>query len=146
MVNKAYSVLVNAVVMREGKILLIQRSDKEKHQAGKWCVPGGKLEFQEITHKALEKTAIKEVFEETGVLIGDKLTLIDNNTFKHLEDGLPVIAIVFFCRYRSGTARPLEDTQALKWVSEQEIDKFEFPPNVKSYIKKGFEYEKQRAS
>ena len=41
--NKIYSVLVNAVIEKDGKILLSQRSLEEAHEPGKWTIPGGKV-------------------------------------------------------------------------------------------------------
>jgi ADP-ribose pyrophosphatase YjhB (NUDIX family) len=53
--------VISALVVRDGKILLI----KENHypDAGKWNIPGGKLNFGESTLD----TAKREVFEESGV-------------------------------------------------------------------------------
>jgi 8-oxo-dGTP diphosphatase len=135
-----YSVVVNALVSNEkNEILVIQRSFKEEHGPGTWSVPGGKLEFTGIVHNALQKTAIKEALEETGVEIEEKMELIANNTFQHDEDGLLVIAIVFFCRYKSGNAKPSEEASDVKWIKEEEIDNFNFHNiNVKEYIIKGF--------
>lgn len=139
--EKKYSVIVNGVVVKDGKILIAQRSDEEKHVPGRWSPPGGKLDETSIVWHALEKTVKKEVFEETGIEVEDEMQLLINNTFKHEEDNLLVISIVFLCKYKGGEARPLEDTMAVKWINENEIDNFEFPhTNVKNYIVKAFEY------
>ena len=145
--SKKYSVVVNALVSnKEGEILIIQRSSKEEHGPGTWSVPGGKLEFTGIVHDALQKTAMKEVLEETGVEIEEKMELITNNTFEHDEDNLLVISTVFFCYYKSGNAKPSEETDDVKWIKEEEINDFNFHNiNVKEYIKKGFCFIKERA-
>ncbi len=138
--SKKYSVVVNALVSnKKGEILIIQRSSNEEHGSGTWSVPGGKLEFTGIVHNALQETALKEVLEETGVEIEEKMELIANNTFEHDEDNLLVIAIVFFCHYKSGTAKKSEEADDVRWIKEEEIDNFNFHSiNVKEYIKKGF--------
>ena len=52
-----------------------------------------------------------------------------------------VISNVFLCQYKSGEPKPLEDTTAVAWISENEIDDYEFThQNVKNYIIKAFEY------
>ena len=136
-----YSVIVNGVVVKDGKILLEQRSIKEKHVPGRWSPPGGKLEETGTVWHALEKTVKREVLEETGVEIEDEMHLLINNTFSHEEDDLLVIANVFLCQYKSGEPRPLEDTMAVAWVGEEEIDNYEFThQNVKNYIIKAFEF------
>jgi len=139
--KKKYSVIVNGVVVKKGKILLAQRSDKERHVPGRWSPPGGKLEETGTVWHALEKTIKKEVFEETGIEIEDEMHLLINNTFNHEEDNLLVISNVFLCKYKDGKARPLEDTVAVKWISENEIHNYEFThANVKNYIVKAFEF------
>jgi len=136
-----YCVIVNGVVVKDGKILLAQRSLEEKHVPGCWSPPGGKLEETGTVWHALEKTVKKEILEEVGVEVEDKMHLLVNNTFEHKEDDLLVLANVFLCKYKSGEPKPLEDTIAVKWVGEDEIDNYEFThDNVKNYIVKAFEF------
>ena len=130
--NKLYSVLVNAVVEKDGKILISQRGLDEDHEPGKWTVPGGTLEQTERSFNVLE---------ETGIEVEDEMHLLINNTFKHDKDCLLVVAIIFLCRYKSGEATPLEDTINVRWITKEEIDNYEFPhPNVRSYVVKGFKF------
>ncbi len=139
--EKKYSVIVNGIVVKDNKILLAQRSNKEKHVPGRWSPPGGKLEETSTTWNALEKTVKKEVLEETGVQIEDKMSLLINNTFNHEEDNLLVISNVFLCKYKSGEAQPLEDTIAVRWINENEINDYEFThDNVKNYVVKAFDF------
>jgi len=138
-VSKLHSVIVNAVVEKDGKILVSQRSFEEAHEPGKWTIPGGKIEKTEgDVFNIVEKTCAREVEEETGVTIKDDVHLLTNNTFIR-SNGQHVIALICLCHWESGEARALEDTIDIKWISKSEIDSFEFAPNVKGYIQKGFE-------
>ncbi len=138
---RKYFVLINAVVEKDGQILISQRSLTEKHGPGKWCIPGGKLEYSGVVYEALQKTAQREVLEETGVAVEEEMQLIANNTFQHDEDMVQVIAIVFLCHYKSGEAKPMEDTMAVRWIKRDEVDNFEFHNiNVKDYVLKGFAF------
>jgi ADP-ribose pyrophosphatase YjhB (NUDIX family) len=56
-----YSVGVGALVMREGKLLLVRRA--QEPGKGKWTNPGGYIEQHELIHH----TIAREVREETGV-------------------------------------------------------------------------------
>ena len=140
---KQYSVIVNGVVVKDGKILLAQRSIEEKHVPGLWSPPGGKLEEDTRVWHALEKATKREILEETGIEVEDKMHFLVDNTFCH-EDGLLVIANVFLCKWKSGEPKPLEDTIAVKWITEEEVDDIEFThSNVKDYIVKAFQYLKK---
>lgn len=138
MLNNIYSILVNGVVFKEDKVLVSQRSFEEGHEGGKWTIPGGKAESEvDEEFDLLEKNLQKEIREETGVEIEDKVELLCNNTFLR-SNGQPVLALVFKCIYKSGEPQALEDTIDCKWATEEEIEKMEFPPNVKDYILKAF--------
>ena len=136
--SKLHSVIVNAVVEKEGKILISQRSLEEAHEPGKWTVPGGKIDLTKGNiWNIVEKTCAREVEEETGIDIKDKVQLITNNTFIR-STGQHVIALIFLCHWQSGEAKLLEDTIGTEWITETELGNYEFAPNVKTYIQKGF--------
>lgn len=137
--DKTHLVLVNAVVERDGKILISQRSLEETHDPGKWTIPGGKVEKTEgNVWSIIEKTLSDEVREETGIEIEDDVRLIANNTFIR-STGQHVIALMFLCHWKSGKAQPLEDTSDVRWILKSEIGQFDFSTNVDKYILKGFE-------
>ena len=67
---------VGVIILKDGKVLLGQR--KNAHGAGNWAFPGGHLEFGE----SLEACAIREVLEETGlVLSGLRKYYFSNDIF-----------------------------------------------------------------
>lgn len=135
-----YSVLVNAVIIKDGQILISQRSMQEKHQPGAWTIPGGKIENyddKEEIFGIVEKTLEKEVREEVGIEISKNVHLIMNNTFRHSK-GHMVLALIFMCEYLGGKAAPLEDTSNVAWINSTQINDYQFAPNVKEYLAKGF--------
>lgn len=136
--DKTHLVLVNAVVEKDGKILVTQRSVEETHDPGKWTIPGGKVERTEgNVWNVIEKTLRDEVMEETGIEIEENVQLIANNTFIR-STGQHVIALMFLCHWKSGEAKPLDDTSNVKWITKEEIGEFDFSPNVDKYILQGF--------
>jgi len=136
--NQTHLVLVNAIVEKDGKVLISQRSYGESHEPGKWTVPGGKVDHTEGNiWNIIEKTLAKEVLEETGVVIKEEVRLIANNTFIR-STGHHVIALIFHCHWKSGQAKALEDTINVKWITKDQIDDLEYPPNVREYLKLGF--------
>jgi 8-oxo-dGTP diphosphatase len=142
-VDKTHLILVNAVVKKGNKILVSQRSLEETHEPGKWTIPGGKVErTTEETWNVIEKTLAAEVMEETGVKIKEEAFLLLNNTFIR-STGQHVVALIFLCYWDSGEAKPLDDTIDVRWIEKEEIDNFEFAPNVKKYIKAGFDFKEK---
>ena len=138
--DKTHLILVNAVVKKSNKILISQRSWEETHEPGKWTIPGGKVErTTKETWGVIEKTLASEVLEETGVKIKKDAVLLLNNTFVR-STGQHVVALIFLCCWASGKAKPLDDTIDVRWIGKEEINKFKFAPNVKKYIKAGFDY------
>ncbi len=136
--DKTHLILVNALVEKDGKILISQRSMEETHEPGKWTIPGGKVERTSgDVWNIIEETLAKEVKEETGVDIKEDVQLLTNNTFIR-STGQHVVALTFICQYKAGEAQPLEDTIDVKWITRNELHKFEFAPNVKTYIENGF--------
>src|SRR3989338_3214096 len=93
--NKLFYFVANVVVYRDvdKKCLLLKRSENEKVHPGKYCVPGGKLEWNELL--------LREVKEETGLLIHNKLCYINSVGFIR-PDGIPVVLTKFAARYKAG--------------------------------------------
>jgi len=56
-----YSVGVGALIMKDGKILLVRRA--QEPGKGNWTNPGGYIEQHELIHETIRR----EVLEETGV-------------------------------------------------------------------------------
>ena len=128
-----HSILTNGVVFKGDKVLVSRRSFQEQHMPGRWTIPGGKVDHPKgDAFHILEKTVTREILEETGGEIEDEVQMVTNNAYT-LHDR-HVVAIVFKCQYKSGTAKPLEDTIDCKWVTIDEVKKMDFPPNVKEYI------------
>lgn len=134
-------IFIGAFVIKDKKILLGKRSKNEGHLPGYWAVPGGKVEHSENELDILQKTATQEVLEETGVAIEPEMFLLCNNSFIR-TDGKHVVGINFLCSYKSGAAKPLEDTEEVAWVSKDELDDYLIEPNSKRHILMAFEKER----
>jgi 8-oxo-dGTP diphosphatase len=56
---------VGAVIYRDGKVLMLLRSDRCRNNRGMWTIPGGQVELME----RLEDAVKREVKEETGMIV-----------------------------------------------------------------------------
>lgn len=111
---------VKAWVMKGDKYLLARRGMEEVHMPGVWSIPGGKVDDDGETVNILQETLKREVLEEVGVEITDDIRLVYNNTFKR-SDGASVVGLTFLCHWKSGEAKPLEDTSEVKWFTLDEL-------------------------
>ena len=115
------------------KILLV------KHKKyNKWVQPGGHIEFDELP----EETAIREVYEETGVkvkLVGERFPREDDfikplgiqrNSNKMGDLHIDII-------YYGVPVNKIEthvlntENKAVKWFSREELDKIDVFPDIK---------------
>ena len=115
--DKLFYFVANVVVYREsdGKCLILKRDPREKAHPGKYAVPGGKLEWQNLDmanptrmngeifdfQDAVEDLLKREVFEEAGIEIHDDLTYINSVAFIR-PDETPVVLVKFCAKYKSG--------------------------------------------
>ncbi|MBI3120210.1 MAG: NUDIX domain-containing protein [Candidatus Kerfeldbacteria bacterium] len=119
--NKLFYVVAMVVPYRksDGRCLLLKRSGKAAVHPGLFCVPGGKLEWQDLdlTHpttikgdvlnfdQILETLARRETKEEANIELQDTFYCIDNGAFVR-PDGIPVVLIVFAGIYLRGEVKP----------------------------------------
>lgn len=115
--DKLFYFVANVVVYREsdGRCLILKRHNREKVHAGKYCVPGGKLEWKDMDlnnptringnvldyEDAIEDLLAREAFEEAGVRIGKELVYINSVSFVR-PDETPVVLVKFAAKYESG--------------------------------------------
>lgn len=60
-----FSLTTNLLVVQDGKVLLVKRSDDLPDFPGWYILPGGKQE----KHEMPPETAVRETFEETGITV-----------------------------------------------------------------------------
>lgn len=100
---------VSCIIIK-GKDVLIGRR-KGAHGAGTWAFPGGHLEMYETP----EETAIREVLEETGLIVRDpKFGALTNDIFR--DDKRHYITLHYVCRYASGDPKTMEPDKCSGWV------------------------------
>ncbi|MBX4187701.1 MAG: NUDIX domain-containing protein [Candidatus Doudnabacteria bacterium] len=124
-----FEVVITAIIIRDGKFLISQRSMSKKRFPGMWTVPGGHLETKDYLdlpkdtehywYNVLEKTLKREVMEETGLEITN-VEYVTSLASVH-NDGNPSIVISCMADYVSGEFALQEDeTDQVKWVTLEE--------------------------
>ena len=150
--NKLFYFVANVVVYRErdGKCLILKRDEREKVHPGKYAVPGGKLEWDDLDldsptrmngdvidfEDAIEDLLVRETREEAGIEIETDLKYINNVAFVR-PDGIPVILVKFAAKYKSGDVVLEEGAFTdYAWVDEHEVDAYRCIQGVPEEVKK----------
>lgn len=83
---------------------------------------GGKVESDGQSADILERTIKREILEEIGVKIKDRLHYVHSSIFVS-DVGDSVLNIVFLCEYHSGSASPLsqDEVEEVFWLTTAEI-------------------------
>lgn len=102
----------------KGEILVSQRA-QDKHLAGLWEFPGGKVEESETLIQALER----EIREELGYQIQQVKPLI---SLQHSYPEKTVHLNVYYGKDQNPSVFPNEN-QPLKWVTQRELSELDMP-------------------
>jgi 8-oxo-dGTP diphosphatase len=101
------------------RILLVRRANTE-YALGRWCLPGGKLDYGDAPERAVEK----ELVEETDLVADDIEFLFYQNSPPLAPGGMHCINLYFRCIAR-GTVRLNEESSESTWSSLQEALAYE---------------------
>jgi mutator protein MutT len=133
---------LGVILIKDGKILLGKRhSDPDKadsafRSAGEWCLPGGKLDWGET----FEEGAIREVEEETGIIIKNP-TVISVHNFKNQYAHFMTVGLI--AKEWKGQACVMEPDEITKWqwFNLKNLPYPRYFPSfgvIKNYLKKEF--------
>ena len=110
---------VGAVIVREGRVLLIRRA--QAPLKGEWSLPGGAVELGET----LEDAICREVLEETGLVVEtvevvkafDRISRDDQGRVRY-----HYVLVDFLCRVVGGSLECATDALEGRWATAEELD------------------------
>ncbi|MEV8479095.1 (deoxy)nucleoside triphosphate pyrophosphohydrolase [Streptomyces sp. NPDC051173] len=109
-------VVVGGAVFDRGRLLAARRSAPPE-LAGRWELPGGKLEPGETAEQAL----VRELREELGVEVEPLERVAGEWPLRP-----PFVLQVWTAKLVAGTARPLQDHDELRWLSPDRADEVDW--------------------
>ena len=110
---------VGAVVIRDGKVLLIRRGVAPGR--GLWAVPGGSLELGET----LQQGAEREILEETGITIRAREPIYAFDFFERDPDGrirFHFVIVDLAADYIRGDVKGADDALEARWLAPGDLD------------------------
>lgn len=131
-----FAVNVEGAIHRDGKWLLIKRSEKEEHAGGTLSLVGGQCEIEGPSSDILERTLKREIFEEVGCEVSH-LKYVNSSSFT-TDSGIHVVDIVFLCHHQSVEPYPksTDEVDEVLWMTTQEmLAHAELPIYLKTNIK-----------
>jgi ADP-ribose pyrophosphatase YjhB (NUDIX family) len=113
---KAPLVGVGAVVVDEGRVLLVRRGTEPLR--GQWSLPGGLLELGE----SLTNGVVREVREETGLIVEpvELIELLDRIYREGERVRYHYVIADYLCRVAGGVLKAASDADAARWVERAE--------------------------
>lgn len=119
---KSPKLTVDGLILKDKKVLLIKR--KNYPFKGKWALPGGFVEYKEKT----EDTAIREVFEETGLK-----TKINNLVGVYSDPNRDprghTVSVIYLLEICGGKLKSSDDTSDAKFFDLNQLPKLAFDHN-----------------
>jgi 8-oxo-dGTP diphosphatase len=132
MPSDPFVVNVEGAVFKDDRWLMIQRSDKEAHAAGRLSMVGGTVDYADSQQNVLESGLLRELDEEVGVVAGTPMTYLESKSF--LSDANKwVIDIVFMAPYASGEPAAI-DADEVAWVGWLTLAEIEQHPATPPWI------------
>lgn len=108
-------VAVKAVILNNGRLLIIKRAQSAKVGGGTWEPVGGKLEFGEDIESALKR----EIKEEVGLTITiDKILYA--STFK-TDHSRQVVILTYLCESENINVLLSDEHEDFLWSSKEEF-------------------------
>lgn len=126
-------VAVGAVIVKDGKILLVKR--KHNPQKNRWAIPGGRVKLGETLQQAAER----EIKEETGLVVRANDPVYVFDFIEHNKDNsvhVHYVIIDLQADYIAGEAIAGDDALEVCWASKQELEALSLSMTTRKFLQK----------
>ncbi len=120
--HKNIKIVVSLALINDADEILLTKRPKNKHLAGFWEFPGGKVETGEVPEIAL----IREIKEELDININNKcIAPLSFSEFDYKE--FQLLLLLYVCRKWEGEPKSMESNEIM-WVKPNMLRKYKMPP------------------
>jgi len=125
---KFYLATKGIIRRKDGKILVVKRSENDDHGPGIWETVGGGVDEQISPQKALEK----EVWEEVNlkIKVGEPFHIFNFTK----ATGEYKVGITFICDYVSGKVKLSDEHSEYRWIKPGDFKKINSMPELHKEI------------
>ena len=123
---------VGAVVIKDGKVLLVKRGIPPNK--GLWAIPGGSLKLGET----LQMGAEREILEETGITIRTGAPFYSFDFIQRDGSGrvhFHYVIVDMMGDYIKGEIKAADDAHDARWVPPEELGELEVSQNTLKILK-----------
>ena len=121
-----------AVIERDGKILIIHRTDKEDCFKDEWDIPGGGIKFGETPEESIKREIMEESCLEVDIIRPLRIwTFFKNN------NQTQVVGVTLLCKYISGNVKLSDEHNDFKWIDPSDIDNYKIHEGIKKDVRAG---------
>ncbi|MGD9397446.1 MAG: NUDIX domain-containing protein [Candidatus Thorarchaeota archaeon] len=107
---------MGAAIEKDGKFLILKRTEDKDFAPNAWEVITGRLEEEETPRDGI----LREILEETG-LRAEVVMPVDTGFFYRGGKEFPMVFISYWCRYVEGEINLSWEHNQFKWASIEEI-------------------------
>lgn len=142
---RVHFVAVTAIIVKDGKFLIMKRAPYEKMMANKWTVPGGKLNLSEYSHlpkitssspqwyNVMDFVLKKEIMEEAGLEIYPPKLVCDLVAIR--PDGYPLLVLSYWANHKNGEVKVGKDLTDHAWVTLEEAKNYDLIEGIWDELK-----------
>jgi len=126
---------VGAVVLQDGKLILVKR--RAEPGKGRWSIPGGTVHLGEKVRDATIREAKEEsgldieIVEDRPMDVFDSIITDDRGRTKY-----HFTLLEFLTRPKGGTLKAAEDASEARWVSLEEVKKYDLTNSFRVFFEK----------
>jgi len=110
---------VRAIIANnDGKVLIIKRTNT-LHGDGKWCLPGGNVEYGQRVREAVKK----EIKQEISLTCTDFFFLFFEENLPSEESDLHYVNLIYEC-FTEGTLQLNYESSEYAWIGPEDLQNY----------------------
>lgn len=121
-----------SILVKDGKILLIKRSNYDSYRSGEWDIPGGRIEEGEKIFEGHKREVLEETKLKIDIIEPVRSWIVERPDGRH-------VGITFLSRFLEGNVVLSNEHTEFRWLAPDEIQNTSSAQWIKDEVKKAVE-------